>query len=232
MSNTPRPLTFSLCQIPQFLFNRVQIHSTRSSAAISTSFRLYPSSGFGGLQRHSLLVTSHSTVARCTTLAKLAPPTKPHATLVLPLSVSPSPSLSLSSSSFPLTSSLSHRTSSTSSPSSRAALLTKHFSSSPNSQFSTAHSPTMSYSKAPSEYSVRKVGQPNTVEYRAFIEKDGVPVSPFHDIPLYANEQQTILNMIVEIPRWTNAKQEVSGVTKKKKKVFSFLYYLGPVDIC
>jgi hypothetical protein len=36
-----------------------------------------------------------------------------------------------------------------------------------------------------------------------------VPVSPFHDIPLYANEQQTILNMVVEIPRWTNAKQEV-----------------------
>jgi inorganic pyrophosphatase len=26
---------------------------------------------------------------------------------------------------------------------------------------------------------------------------------------LYANEQQTILNMVVEIPRWTNAKMEV-----------------------
>lgn len=60
-----------------------------------------------------------------------------------------------------------------------------------------------------SEYSIRKIGQPNTLDYRVFIEKDGVPVSPFHDIPLYANEQQTVLNMIVEIPRWTNAKQEV-----------------------
>lgn len=59
-------------------------------------------------------------------------------------------------------------------------------------------------------YSVRKIGSPYTLEHRVFVEKDGVPVSPFHDIPLYANEQQTILNMIVEIPRWTNAKQEIS----------------------
>lgn len=35
-------------------------------------------------------------------------------------------------------------------------------------------------------------------------------VSPFHDIPLYANEDKTVLNMIVEIPRWTNAKLEIS----------------------
>jgi inorganic pyrophosphatase len=61
-----------------------------------------------------------------------------------------------------------------------------------------------------SQFTVRKVGAPNTLEHRVFIEKDGVPVSPFHDIPLYANEQQTILNMVVEIPRWTNAKVEVS----------------------
>ena len=60
-----------------------------------------------------------------------------------------------------------------------------------------------------SSYSVRKVGQPYTLDHRVYIEKDGVVVSPFHDIPLYANEQQTILNMIVEIPRWTNAKMEV-----------------------
>jgi hypothetical protein len=34
-------------------------------------------------------------------------------------------------------------------------------------------------------------------------------VSPWHDIPLYANESAKIFNMIVEIPRWTNAKMEV-----------------------
>jgi len=64
-------------------------------------------------------------------------------------------------------------------------------------------------SNAPSVFTPRKVGAPHTLEHRVYIEKDGVPVSPFHDIPLYANEQQTILNMVVEIPRWTNAKQEV-----------------------
>ena len=66
------------------------------------------------------------------------------------------------------------------------------------------------HANAPSGYSVRKNGAPNTLEHRIYIEKDGVPLSPFHDIPLYANEQQTVLNMIVEIPRWTNAKMEVS----------------------
>lgn len=67
------------------------------------------------------------------------------------------------------------------------------------------------YSKTPSPYTPRTIGQPFTTDYRCYIEKDGQPVSPFHDIPLYANEQQTILNMIVEIPRWSNAKQEVTS---------------------
>jgi inorganic pyrophosphatase len=67
----------------------------------------------------------------------------------------------------------------------------------------------MSYSKQPSEYQPRKIGALHNPDFRCFIEKDGTPVSPFHDIPLYANEQQTVLNMVVEIPRWTNAKLEV-----------------------
>ncbi|KAJ5769346.1 hypothetical protein N7520_003905 [Penicillium odoratum] len=79
-------------------------------------------------------------------------------------------------------------------PLARAALISRHLSSS---------SPKMSYT-------IRKVAQPYTLEHRVYIEKDGVPVSPFHDIPLYANPEQTILNMVVEIPRWTNAKQEIS----------------------
>lgn len=65
-------------------------------------------------------------------------------------------------------------------------------------------------SKAVSTYTTRKIGAANTLEHRVYIEKDGVPVSPFHDIALFANEQQTILNMVVEVPRWTNAKMEVS----------------------
>ncbi|KAI9479288.1 Inorganic pyrophosphatase [Coemansia sp. RSA 989] len=59
-------------------------------------------------------------------------------------------------------------------------------------------------------YTTRVVGQPNTLEYRVFIEKDGKVVSPFHDIPLFADEANGIYNMVVEIPRWTNAKMEIS----------------------
>jgi inorganic pyrophosphatase len=70
--------------------------------------------------------------------------------------------------------------------------------------------------KMASRYSVRKIGAPNTLEHRIYIEKDGIPCSPFHDIPLFANEQRTVLNMIVEIPRWTNAKLEVSSQLTKR----------------
>lgn len=61
-------------------------------------------------------------------------------------------------------------------------------------------------------YTTRKIGAPNSLEHRIYIEKDGQLVSPWHDIPLYANEQQTVLNMVVEVPRWTNAKMEASDV--------------------
>ncbi|KAJ2804876.1 Inorganic pyrophosphatase [Coemansia guatemalensis] len=59
-------------------------------------------------------------------------------------------------------------------------------------------------------YTTRVVGQPNTLDYRVFIEKDGKAISPFHDIPLFADEANGIYNMVVEIPRWTNAKMEIS----------------------
>jgi hypothetical protein len=89
--------------------------------------------------------------------------------------------------------------------SSRTNQIARHLSSSSSSSNTT---PTVNANMA-SQYATRKIGAPNTLEHRIYLEKDGVPISPFHDIPLYANEQQTILNMIVEIPRWTNAKMEV-----------------------
>lgn len=67
----------------------------------------------------------------------------------------------------------------------------------------------MSYGKGSSEFSARQIAPKHTLDYRCYLEQNGQPVSPFHDIPLYANEQQTVLNMIVEIPRWSNAKLEV-----------------------
>lgn len=39
-------------------------------------------------------------------------------------------------------------------------------------------------------------------------------ISPFHDIPLFADEDARLFNMVVEIPRWTNAKMEIA--TKEK----------------
>jgi len=36
--------------------------------------------------------------------------------------------------------------------------------------------------------------------------------SYWHDVPLYADQANGIMNMVVEIPRWTNAKMEVRQV--------------------
>jgi len=60
-----------------------------------------------------------------------------------------------------------------------------------------------------SEYQTRQIGAANTLEHRVFIEQNGKVVSPFHDIPLFADESKTVLNMVVEVPRWTNAKMEI-----------------------
>lgn len=65
-------------------------------------------------------------------------------------------------------------------------------------------------SKMASPYTPRLIGAPNTLEHRVFVEQNGQVVSPFHDIPLFADQGNGIFNMIVEVPRWTNAKMEIS----------------------
>ncbi|KAL2125897.1 hypothetical protein VTI74DRAFT_2318 [Chaetomium olivicolor] len=62
------------------------------------------------------------------------------------------------------------------------------------------------------EYSARRSGRPFTKDYRVYFErtKDRVPVSPFHDIPLHHDKDKGVLNMVVEVPRWSNAKFEIS----------------------
>ncbi|KAL7750780.1 Inorganic pyrophosphatase [Sorochytrium milnesiophthora] len=50
-------------------------------------------------------------------------------------------------------------------------------------------------------YSARFVNPPNTLEHRVYLEIDGKPASFFHDVPLYANAEKTVLNMIVEISK-------------------------------
>jgi len=46
--------------------------------------------------------------------------------------------------------------------------------------------------------------------YRVYFFKDGHAVSPFHDIPLWADKENGIANMVVEIPRGTRPKLEIS----------------------
>jgi len=60
-----------------------------------------------------------------------------------------------------------------------------------------------------SPYTPRLIGAPHTLEHRVYTEFNGSVVSPFHDIPLFADQNSGILNMIVEVPRWTNAKMEI-----------------------
>ncbi|XP_063314460.1 inorganic pyrophosphatase 2, mitochondrial [Pelobates fuscus] len=75
-------------------------------------------------------------------------------------------------------------------------------------------------------YSTQERGRPNTAEYRLYFKNgDGQFISPFHDIPLYPetdkdvdvpakkskpNWNKNVFNMVVEVPRWTNAKMEIA----------------------
>ncbi len=78
-------------------------------------------------------------------------------------------------------------------------------------------------------YSIEERGSQYSLDYRVYFSKWSAPVlineivhpfvekgdnyvSPFHDVPLYANAEKTVYNAIMEIPRWSNAKMEVSTV--------------------
>ncbi|XP_044276451.1 inorganic pyrophosphatase [Varanus komodoensis] len=58
---------------------------------------------------------------------------------------------------------------------------------------------------------VEERGCPYSLDYRIFFKNDkGQYISPFHDIPIYADDGKEVFNMVVEIPRWTNAKMEIA----------------------
>jgi len=46
--------------------------------------------------------------------------------------------------------------------------------------------------------------------YRLYFFNNEIPVSPFHDIPLWADKEKGIANMVVEIPKGTHPKLEIS----------------------
>lgn len=64
------------------------------------------------------------------------------------------------------------------------------------------------------EYSIEEFGTCFSSDYRLYFKNKSTIVSPFHDIPLFHEQENAIFNMVVEIPRWTNAKMEIS--TKDK----------------
>lgn len=59
-------------------------------------------------------------------------------------------------------------------------------------------------------YHTVEKGKLYTPDYRMFFYDSNGPISPFHDIPMFADKERRIFNMIVEIPRWTNAKMEIA----------------------
>ncbi|XP_023322345.1 inorganic pyrophosphatase [Eurytemora carolleeae] len=60
-----------------------------------------------------------------------------------------------------------------------------------------------------SAYTAVERGTSHSDSYKVFIRDDDGPISPFHDIPLDANVEPRTFHMVVEIPRWTNAKMEI-----------------------
>jgi len=72
-------------------------------------------------------------------------------------------------------------------------------------------------------YEVVERGQIHTLSYRCYFRdvQTNTIVSPFHDIPLVndqytsaAKNGETVYNMVVEVPRWTNAKMEINKQMK------------------
>ncbi|KAH8394929.1 hypothetical protein KR222_011258 [Zaprionus bogoriensis] len=89
--------------------------------------------------------------------------------------------------------------------------------------FATSATATINYSQAQVQpqrkrttdaampYQTVEKGAKNSPTYSVYFKNNcGNVISPMHDIPLYANEKKTLYNMVVEVPRWTNAKMEIS----------------------
>ncbi|XP_060801782.1 uncharacterized protein LOC106130262 [Amyelois transitella] len=59
-------------------------------------------------------------------------------------------------------------------------------------------------------YIAEERGSAYSPDYRVYFKDESGPISPLHDIPLWADRDQRLVNMVVEVPRWTNAKMEIS----------------------
>ncbi|RXN30154.1 inorganic pyrophosphatase-like protein [Labeo rohita] len=89
-------------------------------------------------------------------------------------------------------------------------------------------------------------GRPNSTDYRVYLKtSDGKYISPFHDIPLYVADEQEcdvppkkfktneiLFNMVVEVPRWSNAKMETWEDPNHTDKETMCCGDNDPIDVC
>eukprot|EP01100_Stratorugosa_tubuloviscum_P007910 TRINITY_DN327_c0_g1_i1.p1 TRINITY_DN327_c0_g1~~TRINITY_DN327_c0_g1_i1.p1 ORF type:complete len:237 (-),score=123.87 TRINITY_DN327_c0_g1_i1:91-801(-) len=54
-------------------------------------------------------------------------------------------------------------------------------------------------------------GEEGTTDFRIFITRDNQVISSWHDIPLHFDTERKIFNYVLEIPKGTNAKLEISA---------------------
>ncbi|KAG7261031.1 hypothetical protein CRUP_001374 [Coryphaenoides rupestris] len=82
-------------------------------------------------------------------------------------------------------------------------------------------------------FSIEERGRPNTPDYRVYFKNsEGKYISPFHDIPVYADEAENIFHAVVEVPRWTNAKMETWEDPGHKDGDTGCCGDNDPIDIC
>ncbi|XP_037327313.1 inorganic pyrophosphatase 2, mitochondrial [Pungitius pungitius] len=93
-------------------------------------------------------------------------------------------------------------------------------------QSAAAAGPRLLYSRNTMHYQTEARGRPHSPDYRIYFKTpEGKYISPFHDISLIAeneqendlptkkpkkNESEVLFNMVVEVPRWSNAKMEIA----------------------
>jgi len=77
-------------------------------------------------------------------------------------------------------------------------------------------------------------GEEGTKDFRIFYQSAGKRISPWHDIPLTANLEGTVFNMVCEIPKFAKAKlecclEEEGNPIKQDIKKGKLRYYHGPI---
>ncbi|XP_059578127.1 inorganic pyrophosphatase 2, mitochondrial isoform X2 [Alligator mississippiensis] len=91
-------------------------------------------------------------------------------------------------------------------------------------------------------------GPPRSAQHRLYFKNaEGKYISPFHDIPLFAaseedkeipakrskiNGSEVVFNMVVEVPRWTNAKMETWEDPNHTDNSTGCCGDNDPIDVC